>query len=127
MSEDFNLVNLTSHEIVVKGRRSNHKIMPSGLVARVKQAKVNVSTGTLDGVKIDIVKFLPEGIAVYSSKKGEKLYDGLPPAEEGIWYIVPSVVKMNAMDRKDLICPDTGQTSFKDTAGNVVYVTRFIA
>lgn len=127
MSEDFNLVNLTSHEIVVKGRRSKHTIKPSGMVARVKQAKLSVSTGVLEGVKIDIVKFLPEGVAVYSDKKGEKVLDGLPPVKEGTWYIVPSVVKMNARDREDLICPDTGQTSCKDTVGNVVYVTRFIA
>jgi hypothetical protein len=63
------------------------------------------------------------GVPTITRKMGEVV--GLPPFEEGVFYIVSSLV-FEASERTDLLAPDTGKTCVKDEHGNIVAVTRFV-
>lgn len=92
------LINLTPHAI----RLSNGEIVePTGYVSRVNSTQSQVG---------DI-----RGIPVLESTLSKTV--NLPEEEEGVAYIVPSVVRLMAPTRQDLLSPTK---LIRDGKGNVV-------
>lgn len=52
--------------------------------------------------------------------------EGLPEPD-GSLFIVSRMILNAAVDRQDLICPDTGETCIRDNKGNILGVTQFVA
>jgi len=97
----MNLVNLTPHEVVLCGI----KISASGQQARVAMTR-----------KIGAYTVIGEWpVPVYHTALGE--VTGLPPATEGVGYIVSAMVRAAAPERRDLYSPADLQ---RDAAGNVI-------
>ena len=82
---------------------------PEGIVPRVETVEVPSAP--------------VEGIPTVVRKMGHVV--GLPDPQEGVWYLVSSLV-FEASERSDLLCPDTGKTCIRDNHGNNVAVTRFV-
>lgn len=83
------LVNLTPHVINV----GNLAIAPSGAIARVASATEVVEQIFVDGNAVDIVQ----------TKFGSP--QGLPAPEEGVYFLVSSLVRLAAPERVDLLSP----------------------
>lgn len=84
------ITNLTPHDInIVQEDGQTKTIFRSGKVARVSQNQTK--------------KFVDDGITFYESTFGE--VQDLPPEIEGNLYIVSSIVKAAAPERKDLVVP----------------------
>jgi len=101
-------VNLTPHEIVVSTRNIKKTIGPSGQIARVETSQQHETW--LDG--IELVR------TVY----GDVI--GVPEPEDGVVYIVSSLVASRLPERVDVVAPDTGPTAIREN-GQIVAVTRF--
>ncbi|MEM5852921.1 MAG: hypothetical protein QW228_00920 [Candidatus Aenigmatarchaeota archaeon] len=104
------LVNLTPHPIVVKIGSSQIVIPPSGKIARVKVDQQIV--GEIDG--IPLVKNIYGDI------------EGLPSPEDGVIYIVSTLVLNAVKDRDDVVAPDTSTGVIRDNHGNIIAITRFV-
>lgn len=111
-------LNLTPHAIVLNDGRH---FPASGFVARVSSDFTLVAS--------------IEGIPVYRSVMGEITCtgepNGLPPATEGIFFIVSAMVlEANSRlpnPRTDLVAPSTGHpTTIRNEAGHIVSVEGFV-
>ena len=109
MNAEF--VNLTPHLIrVFKDNGEIIEIPPSGIVARVRTETVKV--GEIDGIDVVATRF------------GE--VENLPPPQEGVIYIVSTLVLSAITDRYDVVAPDTSpQSAIRDESGRIVGVRRF--
>lgn len=105
------VVNLTPHEVVVV-LENGEKVTfpPSGVVARVATNEEQLRTV----YRVPVVK-----------REWGQL-ENVPEPEEGVFYLVSSVVFEAAQGRKDLLVPDTGKTAVRDEKGQVVAVRRFV-
>lgn len=102
------VVNLTPHEISVMVGDSIKRIPPSGKVVRVNSQCE--PCGLLNGIPV-----------VHCS---EGIVRGLPDEEVGTVYLVSSVVA-KAVNRKDILCPDTSDEGvIRDGNGFIVAVKR---
>ena len=102
-------INLTPHEIVVRGPNGDLRIPPSGQVARV--ASIEANAGTIGGVPAVTRRF------------GE--VENLPAPQEGVFLIVSSLVLGAVSGRDDVVAPDTGPTAIREN-GQIKAVTRFV-
>jgi hypothetical protein len=91
-------VNLTPHEINLPHGQS---VKPTGYVARV-----NAVQQQIDSVN---------GIPVLVTQLFQTM--NLPEPEEGVYFIVPAVVRTHSRERKDLLSPTK---LIRDTDGRVV-------
>jgi hypothetical protein len=97
----MNIINLTPIEVILVGV----KIPASGQQARVGMTRQQ--TGTLEiGVK---------SVAIYRTVLGT--VTGLPPISDGVGYIVSTMVRSAAPERRDLYSPADLQ---RDERGNVI-------
>ena len=104
------VINLTPHPIRVRMPNGDEAVFPpSGTIPRVE---------TIEAPSAEI-----EGIPTVTRKLGQVA--GLPSPQEGVFYIVSSLV-FEASDRSDLLAPDTGKTCVRDSNGNIIAVTRLI-
>jgi hypothetical protein len=111
--------NFTPHVVKIIDSNGNvaMEIPPEGVQVRVKEQV------EYEG----IIQFKHEGffrgVPVVRKKYAE--IEGLPQQEDGVTLIV-SVIVLNASDRSDLVCPDTGPDSVvRDEDGNILGVRRF--
>lgn len=101
------LVNLTPHAITLMDDDTNIIciIEPSGDIARVSVRTERTETLDFDGVKL----------ATSKSVYGE--VEGLPEAEDGVIYIVSSLVAQRVPERKDVFIPNE---SVRDEKGRII-------
>jgi hypothetical protein len=113
------LKNFTPHTVKVIDNNGNVylEIPPEGVQVRVKEQVEH------EGILQIKHEGLLRGVPVVSKEYSE--IEGLPEPEEGVTLIV-SVIVLNASDRTDLVCPDTGPDSVvRDEGGNILGVRRF--
>jgi hypothetical protein len=92
------LINLTPHSI----RLSNGEVIePTGYVSRV-----NTTQSQVDDIR---------GVPILESSMSRTV--NIPEEEEGVSYIVPSVVRQMAPRRRDLLSPTK---LIRDSNGNVI-------
>jgi len=91
-------VNLTPHEINLPHGES---VRPTGYVARVNAVQQQVDS--VNGIPILVSQMLQTM--------------NLPEPEDGVYYIVPAVVRTHSPKRKDLLSPTK---LIRDTDGRVV-------
>jgi len=103
-------VNLTPHKITIKSKKGDIEVPPSGTIARVT---------TIEEVVAEV-----DGISIIKREFGE--VEGLPEPENGVAYIVSSLVLGAVKGRKDVFAPDTGATAIRDEKGQIKAVTRLI-
>ena len=87
----------------------NITIEPSGTVARV----------TTEEMEVEPIA----GVPTIRRSFGE--VEGIPAPHEGTIYIVSSMV-LSAVDRDDVVAPDTGSTALRNEKGHIVAVTRLV-
>lgn len=108
------LVNLTEHEITIRGTDGDLVIPPSGQVARVDQFEPE--SRQIDGIPVPVQS---------PPQYGEVA--GLPDPQPGVVYVVSGLV-LARVKRADVLAPATGP---KDGAirenGKIVAVTRLNA
>lgn len=104
----YQVINLTPHKVTLVGPSGESTYMPEPVPARVEMTQTPV--GTL------------AGWPVMKTTYGRVI--GLPEPQEGVWYIVSTIVKDHAKERTDLIVPDSGNAIRKD--GQIVGVPGFI-
>ena len=104
------IINLTPHAIAVQDSSGDRRhFAPSGSIARVESvAKV---IGEIDGVPV--------------SRATLGAVTGLPPAVDGVVFLVSAMVAQ-AAGRPDVVSPDTGPTAIREN-GQVVAVRGFTA
>jgi len=103
--------NFTPHPVVVYGENGNiiTTIEPEGV-----QVRINEETTTQPEI---------EGIPVV--RKAYTDISGLPEQKEDVWIVV-SVLVIQASDRTDLVCPDTGpESAVRNDKGHILGVKRF--
>lgn len=61
-----------------------------------------------------------------SVRCGIEAVEGLPDEEEGVFFIVSSMVREACPQRRDLLTPDSGPDAVRNGKGHVLYVLRFI-
>jgi hypothetical protein len=110
-TSETKFVNLTPHEIVIVGEDGKEKLVipPSGKVARVevRQEIVEEISG------IPVVRTLPVWVHI-------------PEPQEGVVYIVSSMVAQLLPYRGDVIAPDTSPSGVvRDEQGRIIGVKRF--
>lgn len=123
------LVNLTPHAInfVTADGRPILTVEPSGTVARVaaktvflgevyaeedELTRIHTEIDCLDGTSIHVVV---ENIHVTGTNYGE--VEGLPAPEEGVVYIVSSLVAQRCHNRDDVFIPNE---SVRDENGRII-------
>ena len=116
--KEFSLVNLTSHDIVVRSESGDDCIIPaSGAVARIDMSHR----------KHALSKELPKiGFRVCETAYGE--VTGLPPSREGVFYITsfPVMQAVASRGRRDVVSPDTTSPDVvKSPDGKIVAVRGF--
>lgn len=101
------LVNLTPHAITMMDDNENILLViePSGNVARV-----SVRTERTETFEID-------GIALATSKSVYGKVEGLPETEDGVVYIVSSLVAQRVPEREDVFIPNE---SVRDAKGRII-------
>jgi hypothetical protein len=80
------LINLTPHPMVISGHET---IEPSGYVARINLQLCQV--GDINGIPM----MVSQNLGIYN----------LPEPQENVMYIVPSLVRQQVPERKDLCSP----------------------
>lgn len=101
--------NLTPHIVSVLVNGTFVNIQPSGSVARLSIHCDSV--GEVMGIPVSLCH--------------EGLVRNLPDPEEGVMYIVSSLVG-RAVNREDVVSPDTSEDgAIRDGKGNVIGVRRF--
>ncbi len=110
------VINLTPHDLNIfdeSGQQVLTTIPASGQVARVSTKQTVTGHITVDGISIPVVK----------TEFGD--VQGLLEPQENTVYIVSSLVAQ-AVDRPDVLAPDTGpQSAVRDEGGRIVGVRRF--
>lgn len=104
------IINATPHAIKVLRGGEIITFEPSEFIARVKMEKEEV--GSLNGFNLS------------ENRPGD--VEGLPPENEGRYYIVSAMVLASNKHRTDLIAPDTGATAVRNEKGHIDYVLGFI-
>jgi hypothetical protein len=107
----MHLVNLTSHEIVLRGEGRDDFVIPSS-------GQVRCGMSTLD---------LPEvsGWPVTQVEVGDPV--GLPEPKEDTAYIVSNLVLQQMRGRRhDLVAPNTMHRPFRNEHGDIVAVRGFV-
>lgn len=109
----MSIVNLNKHDIVFVSETGEETVFPpSGMIASVSTREVEAKDAN--------------GFPCVRVEYGD--IQGIPPAEEGVFYIVNMLV-LERSDRTDLIAPDTGPSAIRFTdgpqKGQVKAVTRF--
>ena len=99
-------VNLTKHVINLDG----DAIPPSGRKAKVVFSEVDVGK----------IGHMP------AITRNPLHVENLPEPEEGVTYIVPSMVLDHVYNRRDVIAPDTGETAVRNDRGHIMHVTRVV-
>jgi hypothetical protein len=92
------LINLTPHTIKLS---NGEEVRPTGYVSRVNTTQSQV----------DLIRGIPVLVSNISKTVN------LPEEEPGVCYIVPSVVRLMAPDRLDLLSPTK---LIRDSSGSVV-------
>jgi hypothetical protein len=112
----MNIINLTSHEVILANGMLHITFPPSGTVVRVdsQSEKKLVDCEISKEVKLKLPIFIAGGSKV----------SNLPPPQEGVYYIVSNYVAQIAR-REDLIAPVTDNTAERDSNGNVLSVKGF--
>lgn len=105
------IINLTPHTITIVGQDGKilRSFPPSGNIARV--STIQKDAGTIAGV--------PVKLQTYGAVQG------LPAPQDGVVYIVSSIVAQAADGRDDLIIPDTAN-AIRDDQGRIIGVPGFI-
>ena len=76
-------------------------------------------------VTTDDVKIRPiNGISVHVTTYRDVI--GLPEPQDGVVYIVSTIVRAALPHRLDLISPDSGPTARRDLAGRIIAVRGFM-
>lgn len=110
MTDILDLVNLTSHDIVVRRPDGTEVTLPpSGQVARVDA--VYQPAGMLDGVPV--------------VRRTLGAVEGLPA--EGTPCVVSSRVASAVPRRRGVYAPDTGDTAIRDDDKRIIAVIRLVA
>lgn len=104
------LINLTPHSITVRGSHGDVTISASGNVARVGMTE----TPAGEVVGVSVVRRKAAGVT------------GLPDPQEGIGFLVSSMVLDACGGRSDVFAPDTGPTAIRED-GQIVAVRRLVA
>jgi hypothetical protein len=107
------MLNLTPHPIVVQVGDRSVTFPPSGTVARVESIESVEFQIDFDGVLVPVI----------TRTFGE--VHGLPV--DGSPCIVSSMVLGAVIGRPDTFAPDTGNTAIRNSAGQVIAVTRLVA
>jgi hypothetical protein len=97
----MNIINLTPHEVILCGQQ----IKPDGTLARVSMTRKQVGQLDVDGTSVPIYRTVLGTVT------------GLPPANDGVGYIVSAMVRSAAPERRDLYSPADLQ---RDASGNVI-------
>lgn len=111
----MDIINLTSHAIVLRNRLGvDTTISPSGKVARVSSTP---------GTELNV----DAPCAVYSAPTWGELVD-LPAPQADTIYIVSALVAARCVGRDDVFSPGTGpgDEAVRDSDGKIVAVTRLI-
>lgn len=101
-------LNLTPHTIAIYKEGDVDTIKPFGFYPRV----------VLDQEELTKV----DGVPIIKRQAVETLH--LPAPQEGIYYIVSSMVRMANPNRKDLVSPGS---PIKDERGQLIGCTNFVA
>ena len=111
MNKDFMLVNLTPHAITFFSEDETplFTVEPSGQLARAVAKTVRTGTNYLTMVD-GVCKCIPETITEYGD------IEGLPDPEDGVAYIVSSIVASAVKGREDVFIPNE---SVRDNEGRI--------
>ncbi|MGL5710385.1 MAG: hypothetical protein ACRCW9_06070 [Cetobacterium sp.] len=105
------LINLTPHDIHIRGINNEIEIIPkTGIIARIKAKNIK-------GKKIH---------NFYTYKQIVEETIDLPEPQPDTFYIVSNVVLKSNWKRMDLIAPNTTIGAKKTIQGNIEYVESFI-
>lgn len=99
------LINLTPHAINLMAGDATITIQPSGVVARCATTRTQVDVLAVDGVQIPV------------NQIGFGAVQGLPDPQDGVLFIVSSLVANAAKDRQDLLTVDD---AVRDAGGNII-------
>jgi hypothetical protein len=99
------IVNLTPHAIVLMAENETITIKPSGIIARCATTREQVDSIEIDGVVFPV------------NQIGFGAVQGLPDPQDGVCYVVSSLVANAAKGRSDLLTVDD---AVRDGAGNIV-------
>jgi hypothetical protein len=99
------LVNLTPHAINLMVGGTTITIQPSGVVARCATTRTQAGTLDVDGVQIPV------------NVLGFGAVQDLPAPQDGVFYVVSSLVANAAKDRQDLLTVDD---AVRDASGNII-------
>ena len=126
----MNIINLTPHPITIRNLDDNGEVnsevtlAPSGTVARLNQSvEIKESIPVIvetEGIKDHMLDILV-GVVSYGG------IEGLPPYQDGIYYVVSSMVA-SAVNRRDVFAPDTGPDSvIRNASGQIEAVQRLLS
>jgi hypothetical protein len=149
---DREIINLTPHDIVVRGRRGPPAVIPrSGTTARLTQAVAEVDTLVYDEANIPVVSRLPGQVVLWNEATRESTV-GLPGPEPSKVWLVSSIVRgyleqaaleteigrlralvirlggdpgSDVSRRRDVVSPDSGG-AVRNRDGDVVSISRLI-
>lgn len=98
------VINMTPHPITICDDDGNilRQIMPCGRWIRLSHETVSAGFD-VDGIPVTVTKF------------GDPI--GLPPYEEGVFYVVSQLVKNALTDRQDLLVP---AETVRDERGRII-------
>jgi hypothetical protein len=99
------LVNLTPHAINLMAGDATLTIQPSGVVARCATTRTQVDVLAVDGVQIPV------------NQIGFGAVQDLPAPQDGVLFVVSSLVANAAKDRQDLLTVDD---AVRDAGGNII-------
>lgn len=105
----MNIINLTPHTITFISANNNmqkYELAPSGVVARVAAHTENIGEVRT-----------PEGFVIPVTQTVFGQVEGLPAPEEGVVYVVSSLVAGRVPDRKDVFIPNE---SIRDDKGHII-------
>lgn len=111
-----NIRNFTPHSVSIRLDDGDKITLPSEGVARVDQ--ITRAIGLVDTDKDNLT------IEIAVPSYGEVF--GLPAQQDGVLLIVSNFVAIAALDRDDLVYPDSGPSAERDDKGQVVAVRRLL-
>lgn len=101
------LVNLTPHSVnLIAEDGTSYEVKPSGKLARVTARIVSIGTIEIEG-----------GFTMPHTVTEFGVVEGLPAPEDGVLYIVSSLVAGRVPDRKDVVIPNE---SVRDEKGRII-------
>ena len=115
---NVNVVNLTTHAIIIKIGGFQKTIEPSGSLARVEANEEYLGE-----------RYIGEGPSGLQTPIVARTFgevENLPAPEPGTIYLVSSLVLAAVPNRTDVFAPDTGDTAERNDKGQIVSVCRLI-